>query len=125
MNDPRVQAFRKELNNWKKEHFFKKLVEEANSESEDRRIQEAHEMFENLMKHLQEMERQIKAKQQVGGDASMEKILQTLGMEDTWTEQLLDEVRSALITDLYEYPLTFNATLIDQFKEQPNFPTYG
>jgi hypothetical protein len=125
MEDPRVQAFRKELNKWKKEHFFKKLVEEGNSESENRRIDEAHEMFHTLMNRVQAMERQIKAKQRGGGDSEVELILETLGPEERWTESLLDSVRSILITDLYEYPLTFNATLIDQFKEQPNFPTYG
>ncbi len=125
MEDPRVQAFRKELNKWKKEHFFQKLVEEANSESENRRIEEAHEMFQKLMSRVHEMERQLKAKQKGGGDNDVDTILGTLGSEDRWTESLLDSVRSILITDLYEYPLTFNATLIDQFKEQPNFPTYG
>ena len=125
MEDPRVQAFRKELNKWKKENFFQKLVEEANSESENRRIEEAHEMFQKLMSRVQEMERQLKAKQKGGGDNDVDTILGTLGSEERWTESLLDSVRSILITDLYEYPLTFNATLIDQFKEQPNFPTYG
>lgn len=124
MSDPRVQAFRKELNKWKKEHFFKGLVNEANSESEDRRIDEAKAMYRQLMSRLREMELQIKAEVQVGGDNSVEQILETLGPEERWTEALLDQARSILITDLLEYPLTFNATLIDQFKQEPNFPTY-
>ena len=124
MEDPRIQAFRKELNKWKKEQFFSKLVNEVDSESIDRRIEEAHDMFKKLMKRVQEMEHQIKLRGQMGGDVQLNIILETLGPENTWTESLLDQVRSILITDLFEYPLTFNSALIDQFKEQPDFPTY-
>ncbi len=81
-------------------------------------------MFQILMKRLQEMEKILKAKQQVGGDAAVDQILSTLGPEDRWSEAMLDKVRSILITDLVEYPFTFNATLIEQFKKQPDFPTY-
>jgi 16S rRNA U1498 N3-methylase RsmE len=123
MEDPRVQAFRKELNKWKKDHFFVKLVNEVNSDSEDRRISEARDMYDKLMKKLHEMEQTLRAKQ-VGGDQESEKLLQTLGPEGGWSEALLDQVRSILITDLLEYPLTFNASLIDQFKQVPDFPTY-
>jgi hypothetical protein len=124
MEDPRVQAFRKELNKWKKEHLFEGLVNEANSDSEARRLEEAEELFRKIMGKLQEYEKQIKAKRQVGGDSDVLEILQTLGPEERWTESLLDKARSILITDLIEYPLTFNATLIDQFKQKPDFPTY-
>ncbi len=124
MEDPRVQAFRKELNKWKKETMFDGLVNEGNSDSEHRRMEEAKEMFQTLMKRLQEMEKMLKAKQQVGGNASVEQILSALGPEDRWSESMLDKVRSILITDLVEYPFTFNATLIEQFKKQPDFPTY-
>jgi hypothetical protein len=122
--DPRVQAFRKELNKWKKEKMFDGLVNEGNSDSEHRRLEEANQMFQILMKRLQEMEKILKAKQQVGGDAAVDQILSTLGPEDRWSEAMLDKVRSILITDLVEYPFTFNATLIEQFKKQPDFPTY-
>ncbi len=122
--DPRVQAFRKELNEWKKEKMFDGLVNEGNSDSEHRRLEEANQMFQILMKRLQEMEKILKAKQQVGGDAAVDQILSTLGPEDRWSEAMLDKVRSILITDLVEYPFTFNATLIEQFKKQPDFPTY-
>lgn len=123
MEDPRVQAFRKELNKWKKTTLFEGLVNEGNSDSEHRRLEEANTMFQNLMKRLQDMEKQIKAKQ-TGGDAAIEQILSTLGPEDRWTESMLDKVRSILITDLIEYPFTFNSTLIEQFKERPDFPHY-
>jgi len=124
MNDPRVQSFRKVLNEWKKETFFEKLVQETDKDSIDRRIDEAHSMFQTLMDKLHEMEEHIQAKKQVGGDKAVNQILSTLGPEETWTEGLLDNARSILITDLYEYPLTFNAVLIDQFKEQPDFPAF-
>lgn len=124
MEDPRVQAFRKELNKWKKEHLFKGLVNEANSESESRRLYEAQELFTNLMAKIHEMEQQLKEKRQVGGNADVLKILETLGPEERWSESLLDNARSIAMTDLLEYPLTFNATLIDQFKQKPDFPTY-
>ena len=124
MEDPRVQAFRKELNKWKKEHLFEGLVNEANSGSEARRLEEAQELFRKIMSKLQEYEKQLKVKRQIGGDTDVLEIIQTLGPEERWTESLLDKARSILITDLLEYPLTFNATLIDQFKQKPDFPTY-
>jgi hypothetical protein len=125
MNDPRVQAFRKELNKWKKDTFFPRLVEENDSESIDRRIKEAHSMYETLMNRLHDMEQQIQQKKnQQGGDIQAQKILDTLGPENTWSEALLDNARSILITDLFEYPLTFNSTLIDQFKQESDFPKY-
>lgn len=126
MEDPRVQAFRKELNKWKKEHFFEGLVNEANSESENRRMDEAKEMYRQLLAKIHELEERGRANRQIGGDGdvSVEKILKPLGPEDKWSETLLDQVRSILMTDLIEYPLTFNSTLIDQFKKEPNFPTY-
>lgn len=124
MEDPRVQAFRKELNKWKKEHLFEGLVNESNSGSEARRLEEAQELFRKIMSKLQEYEKQLKVKRQIGGDTDVLEIIQTLGPEERWTESLLDKARSILITDLLEYPLTFNATLIDQFKQKPDFPTY-
>ena len=124
MEDPRVQAFRKELNKWKKEHLFEGLVNEANSESEARRLEEAESLYRNLMDKLREMEQKLKASKQSGGDKVVLELMETLGPEERWTESLLDNIRSILITDLVEYPLTFNATLIDQFKEKPDFPTY-
>jgi len=124
MEDPRVQAFRKELNKWKKEYLFDGLVNEGDTGSEDRRIEEASSLFTTLMKRIQDMEKQIKAKQQSGGNAAVEQIMSTLGPEERWTEGMLDKVRSILITDLVEYPFTFNTTLIGQFKKVPDFPTY-
>lgn len=127
MADPRALAFRKELNKWKKDTFFTKLVNESNDKSIDRRIDEAHSMFHTLIDKIREMEQVVEnraALAQKGGNKEVSTLLNILGPEDTWTEPLLDQVRSILITDLYEYPLTFNSALIDQFKEQPNFPKY-
>ncbi len=124
MEDPRVQAFRKELNKWKKEYLFDGLVNEGDSQSEERRLDEASSLYTTLMKRIQEMEKQIRAKQQTGGNAAVEQILSTLGPEERWTEGMLDQIRSVLITDLVEYPFTFNTTLIGQFKKLPDFPTY-
>lgn len=125
MEDPRLQAFRNELNKWKKDTFFVKLVNEGDDESINRRIQEAHTMYETLMNKLHEMEQKIKPQnQQVGGDSTIQNILAALGPENTWTESLLDGARSALITDLFEYPLTFKSDLIDEFKKRRNFPTF-
>ena len=121
--DPRIQAFRKALNEWKRQTFFTKLVEETDTESINRRIEEAHSMFAKLMEKLHSMEQKIHTTQQ-GGENKIQQILETLGTESTWTEALLDRARSALITDLYEYPLTFNSSLIDQFKGEPNFPLF-
>lgn len=126
MNDPRIQSFRKALNEWKRRTFFEKLVKETDSESINRRIEEAHRLYRNLMTILDEAEQKNRQLTQIGGASKQEiqEILNTLGPQETWTESMLDSVRSILITDLFEYPLTFNSTLIDQFKATPNFPIF-
>jgi hypothetical protein len=123
MEDPRIQAFRTALNKWKKDTFFPKLVEEGNSKSIDRRVEEAESMYDAIVSRLHEMEEKIKS-YQTGGGKDLDEIMKTLGPEDTWTESLLDNARSTAFTYLKEYPLTFNTTLIDQFKKKENFPIF-
>lgn len=122
--EPRIQDFRKALNEWKRETFFTKLVNETDEDSIPRRIKEAHQMFQTLTERLEKMQETLAETKQTGGDQAVSVILNTLGPKESWTEGLLDEARSALLTDLYEYPLTFNKSLIDQFKGEPNFPTF-
>ena len=124
IEDPRIQAFRTALNEWKKKTFFPKLVEEGNSKSIERRIEEAETMYHAILDRLHEMEIHMKSKQDGGANNEVAEIIQTLGPEDTWTEALLDNARSISCTYLKEYPLTFNTALIDQFKQQPNFPKF-
>lgn len=122
--DKKVFEFRKAINEWKRTTLFPKLNNETDPGSTDRRINEAHGLFSELMQKLGEAEKNNQTPIQSGGDQPIVSILSTLGPEETWDQSLLDRVRSALLTDLWEYPLTFNTRLIDQFKETPNYPIF-
>ena len=123
-HDKKVFEFRKAINEWKRTTLFPKLNDETDPGSTDRRIQEAHALFTELIGKLGEAEKNHQTPNQSGGGQNVQTILATLGSEDSWDQSLLDRVRSALLTDLWEYPLTFNTRLIDQFKETPNYPIF-
>jgi ABC-type histidine transport system ATPase subunit len=123
-HDKKVFEFRKAINEWKRTTLFPKLNDEVDTGSTDRRIDEAHDLFTELMRKVGEAEKNHQTPVQSGGDQTIPSILATLGSEDTWDQSLLDRVRSSLLTDLWEYPLTFNTRLIDQFKETPNYPIF-
>lgn len=121
-----IQRFREALNTWKRDRLFAGLSEETDSNSTERRIQEAHRMYYMILKRLKDQEiknEQLKG-QRGGGEDDIEILLRLLGPPDTWSESLMDRVRHIVMTDLYEYPLTFNTTLIEQFKQEPNFPVF-
>ena len=122
--DQKVFEFRKAINEWKRTTLFPKLNNETDPDSTNRRIQEAHGLFTELMRKISEAEKGIQSPPQSGGNQDVQSILATLGSEESWDQSLLDRIRSALLTDLWEYPLTFNTRLIDQFKQTPNYPTF-
>ncbi len=120
-----IQQFREALNNWKRETLFAGLSEETDSNSTDRRIAEAHELYYILLDKLREQELINKNRvQKGGGEETINQLLSKLGPRENWSEALIDRVRHIIMTDLYEYPLTFNTTLIEQFKKEPNFPLF-
>jgi hypothetical protein len=121
-----IQRFREALNKWKRTTMFAGLSEETDPNSTDRRITEAHTLYYMLLNRLkeQEIKNEQKRGQTGGGEKDAEQLLFYLGPPETWTESLIDRVRHVIMTDLYEYPLTFNTTLIEQFKQEPNFPTF-
>ena len=122
-----IQRFREGLNQWKRTTMFAGLSEETDTNSTDRRITEAHMMYYALLNRLKEQEiknKQIREQKGGGNEADVEKLLFLLGPPENWTESLMDRVRHIIMTDLYEYPLTFNTTLIEQFKQEPNFPVF-
>lgn len=122
--DQYIQDFRETLNKWKRDTLFAGLSEETDTNSTDRRIAEAHELYYILLDTLRKQELINKKLQQGGGDEIVNTLLEKLGPREKWTESLLDRVRHIIMTDLYEYPLTFNITLIEQFKKEPNFPVF-
>lgn len=117
--DSKIQKFRRILNEWKRDTLFPGLNNEGDKESIERRVQEAQILFFTLMNIMNE-------KQVEKDDPEVKKILEPLGEPNTWSESLLDNVRHILFTDLYEYPLTFNVILIDQFtnQEDEDFPIF-
>lgn len=122
--EEKLFAFRKAINEWKRNTLFQKLNDETDPDSTDRRIKEAHELFLQIMAKIREAEKRLGFTSQEGGNNDLTIILEKLGREDTWDQAFLDKVRSSLLTDLWEYPLTFNTRLIDQFKDTPNYPTF-
>ena len=122
-----IQRFREALNQWKRSTMFEGLSEETDSNSTDRRIAEAHSMYYMILNRLKDQEiknQQVRFQRGGGIEVDVEKLLLLLGPPDNWTESLIDRVRHVIMTDLYEYPLTFNTTLIEQFKKEPNFPVF-
>ena len=118
-DDSRIEQFRKLLNEWKRNTLFPGLNNEGDEESIQRRVEEAQVMFFTLMNLVNE-----KGKEK-NDDKDVNALLEPLGEPSTWSESLLDNVRHILFTDLYEYPLTFNVVLINQFKEgEEDFPIF-
>lgn len=123
--DEIVFEFRKAINEWKRTNLFPKLNNETDAESIDRRIEEAHTLFRTLMTKIGIKERALSQEKGVtSGGGDEERILEKLGPEESWDQSLLNRVRSSLLTDLWEYPMTFNTTLINQFKDSTNYPIF-
>jgi hypothetical protein len=106
------------LTEWKRTILFAGLNNEGDEESIQRRLEEAHTLFFQLMDYINSTETQI--------PKEIESLVVPLGDKLQWSESLLDKVRDIVFTDLYEYPFTFNESLIDQFKneEDEDFPTF-
>lgn len=113
-----VKQFRNGITEWKRTVLFQGLNNEGDEESIQRRLDEAHTLFFQLMDYINSTEGQP-AKE-------IESFVHPLGEKQQWSESLLDQLRDILFTDLYEYPLTFNEVLIDQFKDQEDedFPSF-
>jgi hypothetical protein len=113
-----VKKFRNGITTWKKTVLFTGLNNEGDDESINRRLEEAHTLFFQLMDYINSTEQQ--APQEI------ESLVRPLGEKSNWSESLLDQVRDIVFTDLYEYPFTFNESLIEQFKtdEDEDFPTF-
>jgi hypothetical protein len=94
------------------------LENEKDDEAITRRVEKAREFMKQINQKLTFDEMPSE-----GGGEDTENLLNTLGSKETWTESLLDKIHSILLSDLYEYPLTLNTNLIDQF-ETENLPTF-
>lgn len=117
--ETQLQQFREALQDWKRTVLFQGLNNESDEGSIPRRLEEAHQMFFALTQQLNNTQPSEPTKE-------VETILKPLGAKDSWSESMLDNIRHILFTDLYEYPLTFNTTLIDQFEteEDEDFPSF-
>ena len=114
----RLKQFRNGLTEWKRTVLFDHLNNEADEESIQRRLTEAHTLFFQLMEYINSLEE--------SPGKEIESFVRVLGEKKDWSESLLDQLRDIIFTDLYEYPFTFNEVLIDQFKteEDEDFPTF-
>jgi hypothetical protein len=113
-----IKRFRNGITDWKKTVLFDGLNNEGDDESIQRRLNEAHTLFFQIMDYLNSTDTEP-AKE-------IESFVRPLGDKTQWSESLLDQVRDILFTDLYEYPFTFNEVLIDQFtnQEDEDFPSF-
>jgi hypothetical protein len=117
-DDAKLEAFRKKLNEWKKEHLVSGLENEKNDQAINDRVEKAREFMKEINQHLT-----FNEVSSGGGEQDVADLLDTLGSKDTWTESFLDKIHSILLSDLYEYPLTVNTSLIDQFQKE-NLPSF-
>lgn len=113
-----VKKFRNGITDWKKKVLFAGLNNEGDEESIQRRLEEAHTLFFQIMDYINSTD--------PTPAAEIESFVRPLGDKSNWSESLLDQLRDIVFTDLYEYPFTFNESLIDQFKndEDEDFPTF-
>jgi hypothetical protein len=118
-DDTKIEAFRKELNQWKRDHLVNGLENEKDDQAIDSRVEKAREFMKQVNQHLTFEDVPTEG----GGEQEVKNLLDTLGSKDTWTESLLDKIHSILLSDLYEYPLTVNTNLIDQFQKE-NLPAF-
>ena len=116
--DDQIKKFRNGITEWKKTVLFAGLNNEGDDESIQRRLDEAHTLFFQLMDYINSTEG--------APSKEIESFVRPLGEKSEWSESLLDKVRDIVFTDLYEYPFTFNEVLIDQFtnQEDEDFPTF-
>ncbi len=116
--EDRIKKFRNGITEWKKTVLFNGLNNEGDEESIQRRLNEAHTLFFQIMDYINSTESHA--------TKEVEPFVQSLGDKSQWSESLLDQVRDIVFTDLYEYPFTFNEALIEQFKteEDEDFPTF-
>ena len=115
--DSKIQAFRVALNELKSKRFFQKLVEETDANSIQRRIIEANQIYQDILKYLSTSNKDILS-------ADLRVLIDPLGDPANWPPGVETRIKGILFSDLIEYPLTFNSKLIGQFKEEPNYPTF-
>lgn len=107
-DEKKIGLFRAALADWKRQTFFPQL---NNGVSADTCIEEASRLREQFAELL------------LGKSVSdipplPAPFLVILGTPDTWTETLRVLLNSALLTDLFEYPLTFDTEHIENILEE-------
>jgi hypothetical protein len=112
----RVQNFRDTLAEWRSRVLFKGLPNETNEGSFTEVLKKAREVY-----YPQFIQRLEELKTQPLEDSEYDTVLATLGPATTWSLSLLDDVRSILYSDLFQFPYTINTALIEQFKKE-NIP---
>jgi hypothetical protein len=119
--DTILEIFRKELNLWKKETLFPGLNNEGDVESIERRLDEAKSLFMDLMYYVNSYD-----DEKDDADPIPKKFMNLMGNKEFWSSSFKDKLRHILFTDLVEYPLTFNVSLINQFTndEDEDFPRF-
>lgn len=114
--DDRVQQFRDKLAEWRNTALFKNLPNETSEGSFQEGLKRAREeYYPKFIERLEEL------KTQPLTNSDYDTVLAELGPATTWSLNLLDDVRSVLYSDLFQFPYTINTALIEQFKKE-NIP---
>jgi hypothetical protein len=112
--EERVEQFRDKLAEWRNTVLFKNLPNETHESAFTDGLTAAREVYyPQFIERLGEI---IKDKNLT--DSDIDTIYKTLGLIDTWTNKMLDQVRTILYSDLFEFPYTINTALIQQFKDE-------
>jgi len=114
--EDRVQKFRDELADWRSRLLFKNLPNETHEGPFQEGLKKAREdYYPKFIERLEELKTQLPT------ESDIDTVFATLGPATTWTLDMLDQVRSILYSDLFEFPYTINTALIEQFKKE-NIP---
>ena len=112
-----IDTFREKLAEWRTKVLFKNLSNETHESAFKEALRTAREVY-----YPQFIQRIEELKTEPLTNSEIDTLLAILGKRTTWDLVFLDKVRTILHSDLVEFPYTINTALIQQFKEEENFP---
>jgi hypothetical protein len=114
--EDRVQKFRDQLAEWRSRVLFQNLPNETREGSFQEGLKKSREdYYPKFIERLEEL------KTEAPTNSEIDTVFSALGPGTSWTLNMLDDVRSILYSDLFEFPYTINTALIEQFKKE-NIP---
>ena len=106
VDEAKIATFRTALSDWKRMTLFPQLNKGV---SVNTCIEEAARLRERFARLL---------RGEPDTDSTLQPFLVLLGVPDSWSDTLRILLSSALLTDLLEYPLTFDTAHIENILEE-------